>query len=175
MPRTSSHEGPSGPSAARSSRDVQRSRVYAGEDAWALRLDAARRGATRAEVAGSSVLLPAEQHFGTLAAAQAYCDAHLGDDVPPVRVRSRKGAAQAHWEAPAGIALPVPEHGTPWALRETVLLHEMAHHLAFHLDGKADHGPSYTARMLALVDRVLGPEAALALRVDYAEAGVRGV
>jgi putative metallohydrolase (TIGR04338 family) len=92
-----------------------------------------------------------------------------------VRVRARKGAGQAHWEAPAGIALPVPEHGTPWALRETVLLHEMAHHLAFHLDGKADHGVTFTRRMLALVERVLGPEAALALRVDYAEAGVRGV
>ena len=69
------------------------------------------------------------------------------------------------------IALPVPEHGTPWAMRESVLLHELAHHLAFHLDGAADHGAPFTARMLELVERALGPEAALALRVAWAEAG----
>lgn len=158
-------------------RDVQRARVYAAEDAWALRLDAARRGAPRAEVAGSQVLLPPEKQFGTLTAAQAYCDAHLEagfEGVPPVAVRRRKGLRKAHWEPPGVIALPVPEHGTPWALRESVLLHELAHHLAAHLDGAVDHGPSFVRRMLELVDRVLGPEAALALRVDYAEAGVTG-
>jgi putative metallohydrolase (TIGR04338 family) len=154
-----------------SSRDGQRSRVYAGEDAWALRLDAARRGAGQAQIAGSSVLLPAEKHFGTLAAAQAYCDAHLAG-VPPVLVRARKGPRKAHWEAPGMIALPILGHGTPWALRESVLLHEMAHHVAFHLDDTADHGPRYVRRMLQLVEQVLGPEAALALRVDYAEAAV---
>lgn len=155
------------------SRDAQRSRVYAGEDAWALRLDAARRGASRAVVAGSSVLLPAEVHFGTLAAAQAYGTAHLAAwAVPAVRLRERRGMTKAHWEAGGVIALPLPEHGTPWAMRETVLLHELAHHLAFHLDGVADHGRAFVSRMLELVDQVLGPEAALALRVDYAEAGV---
>ncbi|MCW2601365.1 MAG: hypothetical protein JWM02_3194 [Frankiales bacterium] len=161
------------PRTATSSRDAQRSRVYAGEDAWGLRLDAARQGAGRAVVAGSAVLLPAEVRFGTLEAAQVYCAQHLrGWDVPPVQLRERRGQAGAHWEAPGTIALPVPEHGTPWALREAVLLHEMAHHLAFHLDGGRDHGRAFVTRMLELVDRVLGPEAALALRVDYAEAGV---
>ena len=153
---------------------MQRSRVYAGEDAWALRLDAARRGAGRAQVAGSSVLLPAEKQFGTLAAAQAYCDAHL-EGLPRVRVRRRKGTRKAHWEPPGVIALPVPVHGTPWALREAVLLHEMAHHVAVHRDGTSDHGPRFVSRMLELVGQVLGPEAAFALRVDYAEAGVTGV
>jgi putative metallohydrolase (TIGR04338 family) len=159
------------PGTTRSSRDHQRSRVYAGEDAWALRLDAARRGASRAVVAGSSVLLPAEKHFGTLAAAQVYCDVHL-IGVPAVTVRARKGALKAHWESPGTIALPVPRHGTGWALRESVLLHELAHHVAFHRDGAADHGPVFVVRMLELVEQVLGPEAALALRVDYAEAAV---
>ncbi len=152
-------------------RDAQRSRVYDAEDAWALRMDAARRGAGRAQIAGSNVLLPAEKHFGTLAACQAYCDAHL-PGLPRVRVRSRKGQLKAHWEQPAVIALPVPAHGTPWALRESVLLHEMAHHVAFHRDGAADHGPTFVTRMLELVEQVLGPEAALALRVEYAEADV---
>jgi putative metallohydrolase (TIGR04338 family) len=152
-------------------RDSQRARVYAAEDAWAALLDASRRGARRAEVAGSSVLLPQERHFGDLAAAQAYCEQHL-DGLPPVRVRERRGDRQAHWEVPGVIALPVPAHGQAWALRETVLLHEMAHHVAFHRDDALGHGPAYVSRMLELVEQVLGAEAALALRVEYGERSV---
>jgi putative metallohydrolase (TIGR04338 family) len=152
------------------SRDTQRARVYAAEDAWALLLDAARQGAGRAVVAGSSVVLPAEVRFGDLAAAQVYADHQLTAwPVPPVVLRVRKGQLKAHWQAPATLALPIPEHGTPWALREAVLLHELAHHLAFHLDAAGGHGPRFVTRMLELVEHALGPEAALALRVDYGE------
>jgi putative metallohydrolase (TIGR04338 family) len=151
--------------------DRQRSLVYAAEDAWAMRLDAARQGARRAVIAGSSVDLPSEVRFGTLAAAQAYADHHLAG-LPPVRLRKRRGARQAHWEPPGTIALPVEEHGTPWALRESVLLHEMAHHVDAHRGGDGGHGTSYRACMLDLVEQVLGPEAALALRVDYGERGL---
>ena len=155
-------------------RDGQRAKVYRAEDAWALRLDAARRGAGQAVVANSRVLLPAELQFGTLDAAKAYATARLAPwDVPPVVLRERRGRTQAHWEEPGVIALPQTQHGTPWAMRETVLLHELAHHLAFFLDESSTHGPTYTRRMIALVTEALGEEAALALRVDYAEAGVR--
>lgn len=147
---------------------MQRARVYAAEDAWGMRLDAARRGAARASVAGSSLVLPAEVRFGTLSAAQAYAD----DLVGGVVLRERRGQARAHWEAPGTIALPLPRYGEPWALREAVLLHELAHHVAFHRDGVADHGTSYVARMLDLVTAAMGEQAAFALRVDYAEAGV---
>jgi putative metallohydrolase (TIGR04338 family) len=146
--------------------------VYRAEDAWAMRLDAARRGAVRAEVAGSGVVLPAELRFGTLDAAQAYADAALPVGTPPVRLRERRGLGQAHWEAPDVVALPVPAYGEPWALRQTVLLHELAHHVDFHSTGSAGHGPSYVAAMLRLVAQELGEHAAFALRVDYAEAGV---
>ena len=159
-------------------RDAQRARVYSGENAWEARLDAARRGARRATVAGSQVLLPQEVLFGSLEAAQTYADQQLaGLDVPVVTVRERRGHARAHWAlegSHAAIALPVPVHGTSWALREAVLLHELAHHVAFHLDGAMDHGPSFVRRMLQLVASALGPEAALALRVDYAQSGVHG-
>ena len=124
------------------------------------------------------MLLPREVLFGTLAAAQDYADAQLaGLALPPVRLRTRRGHLRAHWSLEGGvatIALPVPEHGTSWALREAVLLHELAHHVAFHLDGATDHGPAFVRRMLQLVDGALGPEAALALRVDYAQSGVAG-
>ncbi len=152
-------------------RDVQRSKVYAAEGAWELQLDAARRGARRATVGGSSVLLPAELLFGTLESAQEYADSTVSA-YPPVVLRRRKGHSQAHWEPPGVIALPVPEHGQPWALRESVLLHELAHHVAFHRHGVVDHGPSYRACMLELVGQALGPEAVLALRVAYGEHGL---
>lgn len=152
--------------------DHQRGRVYAAEQVWALRLDAARRGARSATVAGSAVLLPHELLFGTLGAAQTYADARLvGWGLPPVLLRVRRGQSKAHWEAgsPAVIALPVPEHGEPWAMREAVLLHELAHHLAAGLDAEPGHGPMFPARLLQLVGQALGEQAAFALRVDYAE------
>jgi len=153
--------------------DRQRARVYAAEDAWGLRLDAARRGALRATVAGSSLVLPAEVRFGTLAAARAYADDLVRrQGLPPVVLRQRRGHARAHWEPPGTVALPLPRHGEPWALREAVLLHELAHHAAFHREGVTDHGSSYVTTMLQLVTEAMGEHAAFALKVDYAEAGV---
>ena len=149
-------------------RDAQRSRVYAAEDAWGMRLDAARLGARSAVIGGSSLVLPEELRFGTLEDAQRYAD-HWVPALPPVRLRARKGQAAAHWSPPGDVALPLPPYGEPWALRESVLLHELAHHVAFHRHGAADHGPSYTACMLELVARALGEEAAFALRVEYGE------
>ena len=156
-------------------RDAQRARVYRAEDAWAARLDAARRGAPLATVAGSAVLLPQERRFGDLAAAEGYLGrvlalpdvtAAFGVLAPP-RLRLRRGATAAHWEPPETIALPVPPRGEPWALRESVVLHELAHHVG-HSAGLADrHAPPYPAVLLALVAAVLGEEAAFALRVDY--------
>ena len=154
-------------------RDGQRSRVYAAEASWEARLDAARRGARRAEVAGSALLLPEERLFGDLPAAQAYADAVTSRRaLPPVRLRRRRGQAKAHWESPDVIALPVPEHGTPWALREAVLLHELAHHATWHAGAGAGHGSAFTGRLVSLVEEALGSEAAFVLRVDLAEHGV---
>ena len=170
------------PPASRSApaRDQQRSRVYRAEDAWAARLDAARLGAARATVAGSSVLLPAERRLGSLDAAAAYAArvlalpavvAALGDVTPP-SLRVRRGVRAAHWEPPGTIALPVPVHGEPWALRETVLLHELAHHVGETSGRSHGHRAPFPALVLLLVEAVLGPEAAFALRVDYGELAV---
>lgn len=156
-------------------RDAQRARVYRAEDAWAARLDAARRGAPLATIAGSDLLLPAERRFGQIEAVEAYVGRVLAlphvltafGVLEPPRLRQRRGGRAAHWEAPGTIAVPVPQHGEPWALRETVVLHELAHHVG-HLTGLARaHIAPYPAVLLALVAAVLGEQAAFALRVDY--------
>ena len=143
-------------------------------------LDAARLGAQLATVGGSAVLLPAERRLGSLDAAADYAARVLAlpevvavlGAVPQPRLRTRRGAGRAHWEPPGTIALPVPAHGEPWALRETVLLHELAHHLA-ELTGTArGHRPPFPAVVLLLTAAVLGAEAALALRVAYGEQSV---
>ncbi len=158
-------------------RDAQRARVYRAEDAWAARLDAARQGAALATVGGSAVLLPAERRLGSLDAARDYAArvvalpevvAAVGAVEPPA-LRTRRGARSAHWEPPGTIALPVPQHGEPWALRETVLLHELAHHLGETSGRCRGHRPPYPALVLLLARAVLGDEAALALRIEYGE------
>lgn len=161
-------------------RDAQRSRVYRAEDAWAARLDAARHGAALATVGGSAVLLPAERRFGTLEAVSEYSRRVLAlPDVvalagllDPPTLRLRRGARSAHWELPGVIALPVPRHGEPWALRETVVLHELAHHVGELSGVSAGHRPPFPALVLLLARVVLGEEAALALRVQYGHEGV---
>jgi putative metallohydrolase (TIGR04338 family) len=163
-----------------SARDSQRSRVYRAEDAWAARLDAARLGAARATVAGSSVLLPAERRLGSLDAAGAYAARVLAlpdvvaavGAVPPPALRGRRGVRAAHWEPPGTIALPVPVHGEPWALRESVLLHELAHHVGETTGRSRGHRAPFPALVLLLVEAALGAEAAFALRVDYGELAV---
>ncbi|MBW3646349.1 MAG: TIGR04338 family metallohydrolase [Actinobacteria bacterium] len=166
---------PPAPSSAASTRDAQRARVYRAEDAWGDRLDAARRGAPMATVGGSQVLLPAERRLGSLEAAAAYVSRLLtlpavveavGSVVPP-SLRQRRGATRAHWEPPGVIALPVPEHGEPWALRETVLLHELAHHVGETTGRCRGHRAPFPAVVLLLAEAALGAEAGFALRVEY--------
>jgi putative metallohydrolase (TIGR04338 family) len=158
-------------------RDVQRARVYRAEDAWAARLDAARLGAGLATVGGSHLVLPAERRFGTLATAAEHAARVLAlpgvvtafGPVAPPELRVRGGLRAAHWEAPGVIALPVPVHGEPWGLRETVLLHELAHHVGELTGRSVGHRAPYPAILLLLVEATLGPEAALALRVAYGQ------
>ena len=161
-------------------RDAQRARVYRAEDAWAARLDTARRGAALATVGGSAVLLPAEVRFGALAAASSYAEfvlsrprvVALGGRLPAPELRPRRGQRAAHWESPGVIALPVPRHGEPWALRESVLLHELAHHVGETTGLTSGHRPPYPALLVEIVQAVLGVEAAFALRVAYGEESV---
>ena len=172
---------PPAPGFLPATRADQRSRVYRAEDAWAARLDAARRGAVLATVGGSRLVLPGERRFGSLAAARDYAGDVLRlpavvagcGPVPAPELRTRRGAAAAHWEPPGTIALPVPVHGEPWGLRESVLLHELAHHVGETTGRSRGHRAPFPALVLLLVETALGSEAAFALRVDYGQHDVQ--
>jgi putative metallohydrolase (TIGR04338 family) len=174
-------------------RDVGRAAVYAGENQVARILDRSAEFPV-VDVAGSRITLPPERHFGDLAAVQRYVDGVLAlgwvrrrwpAAAQAVMVRERQGASKAHYAAaPRGarseqssaatIAVPVRGADARWALRELVVLHEIAHHLGSSGPGAADdgHGPDFTARMLELTGGVMGEEIAFLLRVARSDQGV---
>lgn len=156
--------------------DPQRRLVYEAEHALAQLIDR-RLDFPVVSAFGSRVTLPDDRKFGDLESVQRYVDAVLALDwvraVPraslPVTVRARAGAAKAEYEfATATIAVPPHQMGGRWAMRELVILHELAHHLA----GAADHGSSFTAQFLELVSELVGPEAGFLLRAGLLAAGV---
>jgi putative metallohydrolase (TIGR04338 family) len=138
--------------------DYQRSAVYSAEDQWAASID--RGGAM--DFHGSHVVMPEQRRFTDLDDVKTYvveiCGRH---GMHPPSVRHRKGGGRAHYEHAGVIAIPSDQG---WAMRESVVLHELAHHQAAGMD----HGPQFTAAMLRLVEAELGPEAALVLRAAYA-------
>ncbi len=158
-----------------SSRDSQRGRVYDAEDLVLRVFDGAdRNGLRTVTVLGSQLTLPVERRFGSAAAVQHYADRVLGLNwvraqwnPGSLRVRPRAGQQAAHYETGTA-TIAVPERGT-WALREFVVLHEIAH----HLEPAAAHGPAFVSAYLELVDGIIGSEAAFLLRTTLAECGVR--
>ncbi len=148
-------------------RDARRADVYAAEDMVARMFE---RGGT-VRMHGAELSLPPEARFGDVAGVQRYVDEVLASRAVeaafpkarrPVRVRRRAGATRAHYEAaragePAVIALPAG-----WAMRELVVLHELAH----HLDPAPDppHGPSFVVTFAELAGVVMGPEVQFVLR-----------
>ena len=180
-PRTGGGSGP---------RDAQRSALYAAEDQVARILDRSAEFPV-VEVAGSHLTLPPERHFAELASVQRYVDRILalgwvqerwpGPASRRIVVRERRGASRAHYE-PVGAVMALPLHrgGTAWALRELVVLHEIAHHLGSVTgpggragpaaeDPATGHGPEFAGRFVELVDGAMGPEVGLLLRVALAD------
>lgn len=164
-------------------RDGQRSRVYEAETVVRRIFDRADTGTGRElELFGSRITLPVERKFASVDSVQDYLDRvralnWVRTDWPraaePVTVRARAGATAAHYEpATATVAVPLHRRGSSWALRELVVLHELAHHLEPDDAELAPHGPEFVGRYLALVDGILGDEAAFVLRTTLLENGV---
>ncbi|MBM7365929.1 TIGR04338 family metallohydrolase [Gordonia hydrophobica] len=155
------------------SRDSARSRVYDAERMVHRMLD--RAGGTHTvQIAGAQLTVPADARFGSVDDVAAYVGRvlELGpvrERFPrarlPVAVRVRRGQRAAHYERGAAtIAVPEDTEGR-WALRELVVLHEIAH----HLDDVGDpaHGPSFVTTLIDLVESVMGPEVGLIYRVVF--------
>ncbi len=159
-------------------RDRQRSAFYQAEHLVHRLFDRAADHPS-VEVAGSHLTLPVERRFADQQSIQSYVDAVLllgwvrhrwAQARQPVTIRERAGSSSAHYERDAAvIAVPGVRHGDRWALRELVVLHELAHHLA---PEQPHHGPLFVGTYFELVDGVLGAEAAFVLRVLLLETGV---
>jgi putative metallohydrolase (TIGR04338 family) len=155
-------------------RDTQRAKVYAAEEFVRTLFDrAAERGNRVVDFFGTQLTLPPEGRFASVAAVQRYVDevlAHVGAD-RPLMVRARRGVTAAHYERfDDDATIAVPDMRSTWALRELVVLHEIAHHLS---EAEPPHGPEFVATFCELAEAVMGPEVAHVLRVIYAKEGVR--
>ncbi|MDY6995308.1 MAG: TIGR04338 family metallohydrolase [Actinomycetota bacterium] len=165
-------------------RDSQRAKVYAAEEFVRTMFDrAAQRGNPVVEFFGTHLTLPPEARFSSAEAVQRYVDDVLAvpavrdrwPAVSPLRVRSRRGSTAAHYECDAGGAtMAVPDRAGGWALRELVVLHEIAHHLSTEsADPGPAHGPAFVATFCELAAAVMGPEVAHVLRVVFAKEGAK--
>lgn len=163
-----------------SARDSQRSKVYAAEEFVRTLFDrAAQHGSRAVDFFGTALTLPPEARFGSVAAVARYVDDVLAlatvrdrwQPIAPLAVRARRGVRAAHYECGAqGAVIALPDTSTSWALRELVVLHEIAHHLC---DAEPPHGPEFVATLGELAELVMGPEVGHVLRVVYAKEGVR--
>ena len=163
-------------------RDVQRAKVYDAEALVRTVFERADQHGVRAlEVLGSQITLPVERKFASVESVQTYVDkvlalnwvrARWSRSAEPVRVRARAGNSAAHYSQGV-LAVPLHVGGTAWALRELVILHELAHHLDRPDSTAAPHGPEFVGRYLELVSEIVGSEAAFLLRCTYLDCGVR--
>ncbi len=160
-------------------RDSRRSAVYAAESLVFNIFDRAGPGHT-VQLVGTSLTLPVEARFGSAAAVGEHVAAVLAlpgvrnrfeRAAVPVRVRPRRGFTAATYRRDlAEIAVPESAAGR-WALRELVVLHEIAHHLDD--SGGPAHGPGFVDTLIELAGLVMGPETALVYRVMFTDSGVR--
>jgi putative metallohydrolase (TIGR04338 family) len=154
--------------------------VYAAEEFVRTLFDrAGERGTRSVEFFGAQLTLPPEARFASVDSVRRYVDDVLGMDSVRARwpearslaVRGRRGVAAAHYEDDGSLAtIAVPDQQTTWALRELVVLHEIAHHLS---PAAPPHGPEFVATFCELASAVMGPEVGHVLRVVYAKEGVR--
>lgn len=160
-------------------RDVQRAAVYAAERFVRTLFDRAAQHSSRAiDFFGAQLTLPPEAKFGSVRDVGDYVEQVLA--LPAVRrrwpvtavsVRERRGATAAHYEVRDGAAvIAVPDRSARWALRELVVLHEIAHHLS---PVEPAHGGDFASTLSELAGMVMGPEVGHVLQVVYAKEGVR--
>lgn len=155
-------------------KDTQKERVYEAEQALRWLYDHTKQGDYTVNI-GFDLTLPPEAKFGSVESVQSYVNrvtqmpsvvAEFGNR-GEVKVRQRKGTRFAHYE-PMTNTIAVHDGRNNWAMRELVVLHELAHHFS----PGAQHGPRFAANFARLADLVMGPEVGLALRVLFQQNNV---
>lgn len=157
-------------------RDAQRQRVYQAGHGLEWFYDHSTHSLA-VEIAGVPLQLEPESKFGDLKAIQVYVDRVLAmpsvvarfGSCGRVQVRERKGMRSAHYQSGVIAIHSDGANHARWAMRELVVLHEIAHHLA---PGHR-HGPVFAATLVDLIDLVMGPQAALAMSLLYRQEGVK--
>lgn len=152
----------------------QSKQVYSAEHAITAVLDrvAAIVDPVTITVAGSSLVIPFERKFGRIEDIQCYVD-RVCDKIgcSPPRVRARASIKKAHYQL-GEIAIPTNETQAAgksgWAMREIVVLHELAHHLT---PGQ-NHGPHFVGAFLDLIKQFMGQETWLLALSSFDQAGV---
>lgn len=156
-------------------RDNQKRAVYRAGHALEWFYDHATDSST-VEVSGMALQLEPEAYFGDLRSIQVYVDrvvampsvvARFGKS-SRVLVRERRDSRVAHYQFGEIAIHTSGNNSSRWAMRELVVLHELAHH--YSLGHK--HGPAFTAAFVDLLDLVMGPQVSLALRLLYQQEGV---
>jgi putative metallohydrolase (TIGR04338 family) len=125
------------------------------------------------EFFGSKLTLPIEARFGRIEDIDRYLARvydHLDLPGTPPKVVEKRGQRSAHYSGwTREIHIPTL---TGWAMRETVVLHELAHHLTPEDTVNAGHGDRFCSCLVWLITRCIAPEAGLILSAEYGERGV---
>lgn len=161
-------------------KDPDQRAVYTAEDQLLAWLDATAPDRPTVTIDGETYTPEVEPRFTDPTAAASYVAKvldHLrehsrsydGRELIDVSVRPRNGRTQAHYEPDTlTIAVPPFEVGGRWALRGSVVLHELAHHLC----GERDHGAAFRTTHLRLLEDIGQPVTADLLHLAYAREGL---
>lgn len=165
------------------STDIQKQNVYDAEHAYVIYMDLAAEsesGMVQAKIAGSTMTVSMDRKFSDLAGVQRYVDAitaspYINQKFPSIagvkiavdpRLESRSYYRNMNHQ----ITLAGSKKSGRWAMREFVVLHELAHAATRHIGG---HGPEFAAAFVELVEFAISPEVAYALRMSMYEAGCK--
>lgn len=158
--------------------DPQKARVYGSEQQVRRVFDLARTtGSPLINLCNSQMVLPDEVLFGSLAGAEKYLHrvqstdwyTERWPDSRPVSVRQRKGNQKAHYQHDGVIALhDTQQRGQAWAMRELVVLHELAHHVTRPYEA---HGAEFCGAFIHLVSNAMGGVAGLLLMHTFHTGG----
>ncbi|KAA1418847.1 TIGR04338 family metallohydrolase [Nocardioides humilatus] len=163
--------------------DPDRRAVYAAEERLAAWLDSTTPEQPTVTVDGQTYEPGPDLRFTDPESAAAYVETVLGRlrshekdydgrEQEHVSVRPRAGRRMAVYERETRtIALPPFAVGGRWALRATVVLHELTHHLS----GEGEHTPAFRATFLRLLEDAGLPVTAQLLQLAYAAEGLEQV